>query len=190
MTMWDLECHPHDSEYRKAVDTIAILNGPVADIELTFTDLDLGQGVFRGLSENQRNTLSGRIRRCLREFFKDILDQKSQAFHYKALASRVQAGDVVVTFNYETSLENELIRANKFRVRNGYGFEADWDEPDPDVKVLKLHGSINWLGVLFGITSSGLVWSRIGDAYQWLEWRRSRRNPDGSAGRIISKDSE
>lgn len=42
-------------------------------------------------------------------------------------------------------------------VEQGYGrsFEADWDEPGSDVTVLKLHGSINWIGSLFGGARGG-----------------------------------
>jgi hypothetical protein len=155
MAMWVMESQPQDSEYRKAIDTIAVLHGSVSDTEAMFTDLDLGHGAFRVLTEDQRNQLSGRIRRCLRDYFKSIGGQGAEASQYSALASRMRKGDVAVTFNYDLALENELIRAHKFRVRNGYGFEADWDEPESDVKVLKLHGSINWIGVLFGGATQG-----------------------------------
>ena len=65
---------------------------------------------------------------------------------------------MVVTFNYDVALETELIRVHKFRVRNGYGssLEADWDELDSDVTVLKPHGSINWIAGLFGGATGGL----------------------------------
>ncbi len=153
--MWVIESQPQDSEYRQAIDTVSVLHGPVVDTEGVFTDLDLRRGAFRALTDDQRNKLMGGIRRCLCDYFKSVCNQQRKASRYEALASRIQRGDVIVTFNYDVSLENVLIRAHKFRVRDGYGFEADWDEPDSDVKVLKLHGSINWIGVLFGGATEG-----------------------------------
>jgi hypothetical protein len=83
---------------------------------------------------------------------------------YAALAEKVTKGDIAVTFNYDLCCETELIRAGKFRVRDGYGFEAKWDEPNSDVTVLKPHGSINWIGSLFGgISGSGGSVNSLGD---------------------------
>ena len=83
--------------------------------------------------------------------------QNLPAYLYADLVNRIATGDALITFNYEVALENELIHAQRFRVRNGYGrsFEVDWDEPVSDVTVLKLHGSINWIGVLFGGARGG-----------------------------------
>jgi len=155
--MWVIESQPPDSKHRKAIDAVAALNGPVVDVEGTFTDLDLGRGPFQPLTEDQRCKLRGSIRDCLRSYFKSLCDQRHPAPRYEAFANRIERGDVVITFNYDVSLENELIRAHKFRVRNGYGssFEADWDEPGSDVKLLKLHGSINWIGLVFGGATGG-----------------------------------
>ena len=67
-------------------------------------------------------------------------------------SQRISAGDRIVTFNYDVSLECALISARRFGVKNGYGssFVATWDEPDSEITVLKLHGSINWIGSVFG----------------------------------------
>src|ERR1039458_5156209 len=120
MVTWVTETHPPDSEYRQAIDAVATLNGPVLDVEGVFTDLDLGRGAFRTLTEDQQNRLNGRLRRCLADYFKSICRQQREAPLYVAFANRVEKGDVVITFNYDVSLENELIRAHKFRVRNGW----------------------------------------------------------------------
>ena len=159
MVTWVIETHPLESEYRQAIDVVAMLNGPVVDVEGLFTDLDLGRGAFRTLTEDQQERLNGRIRRCLADYFKSIYKQRRGAPLYEAFAKRIEKGDVIVTFNYDVSLENELVRAHKFRVRNGYGSSlgADWDEPDSDVTVLKPHGSINWTGVIFGGAIGGPV---------------------------------
>src|SRR5262249_5923792 len=108
MAAWVIEAQPVDSEFRQAIDLVATLNGPVSDAEGMFTDLDLGQGVFKALTEDQRNKLRGKILRCLRAYFKSLSDQKREAPLYAAFANRVEQSDVVVTFNYEVSVENAL----------------------------------------------------------------------------------
>ena len=85
MALWVIESQPQDSEYRQAIDIVAVLHGPVVDTEHTFTDLDLRQGAFRSLTEDQRNKLSGRIRRCLRAYFKSVCDQRRKASQYEGL---------------------------------------------------------------------------------------------------------
>jgi hypothetical protein len=159
MTDWVTETEPPGSVYLAALNTVTSLNGPVVDVEQMFTDLDLCQGAFRALREDERAKLEGKIRLCLRAFFLGIHSQNLPASLYATFANRLEAGDALVTFNYDVALENELIHAQRFRVRNGYGrsFEADWDEPSSDVTVLKLHGSINWIGVLFGGARGGHI---------------------------------
>lgn len=150
MSVWVVETQSPDSDFRKAIDEIATLSGPVADIESVLTDVDLGQGAFQALEKGVRWKTMGTIRRCVRAYFKSIHDSHRGAALYEAFARTVNKGDVVLTFNYDTALENELIRAGKFCVREGYGFPAKWDGLDSEVKVLKPHGSINWIALLFG----------------------------------------
>jgi hypothetical protein len=115
-----------------------------------FTDLDLGRGAFRALTEDKRKSLKTSVRSCVTAYFTSICNQGQRAPLYKALASQIENHDVIVTFNYDVSVDDELARAHKFRVKNGYGgIEADWDESDSDVTILKPHGSINWIGRLF-----------------------------------------
>lgn len=155
MAAWVIRAESADSEFRKAIDEVTALNGPVADIEAVLTDLDLGQGVFHALEEDNRQEITGTIRRCIRAYFKNIHDRRHGAALYAAFAKVVAKNDAIITLNYDTALENELIREGKFRVRDGYGFRAEWDEDISDVTVLKPHGSINWIGLLFGGRSSG-----------------------------------
>jgi len=157
IAMWVLASRDLDSEYRRAVDTITALHGPIIDVEEMFTDLDLARGAFQGLSQEQRNSLEGAIRRCIRDYFKSICVDRLDAPLYDSFAKMVQPGDCVVSFNYDVALENSLIAAQKFRAKNGYGksLQGVWDEPDSEVTVLKLHGSINWIAVLFGGVTTG-----------------------------------
>ncbi len=121
MSVWVVETQSPDSDFRKAIDEIATLSGPVADIESVLTDVDLGQGAFQALEKGVRWKTMGTIRRCVRAYFKSIHDSHRGAALYEAFARTVNKGDVVLTFNYDTALENELIRAGKFCVREGYG---------------------------------------------------------------------
>ena len=157
IVLWVIQSHDPGSEYRRVVDTIATLHGPIADVEEMFTNLDLAHGVFQTLSEDQRSNLKGALSRCLSDYFKSVCAQHLEAPLYQALAEIVRPGDYIITFNYDVALENELIAVQKFRAKNGYGksLQAVWDEPDSDVTMLKLHGSINWIAVLFGGVTEG-----------------------------------
>jgi hypothetical protein len=156
MVFWVLDSQPEPT-YRQAVDTVVALNGPVTDVEEMFTNLDSGRGVFEALAEDHRTGLKRAIRRCLRDYFKSITRQSLNAPLYATPADKVSTGDRIITFNYDVSLENALISARRFGVKNGYGrtFVATWDEPDSEITVLKLHGSINWIGSIFGGLSQG-----------------------------------
>lgn len=76
-------------------------------------------------------------------------------------SDHVSAGDVVVTFNYDTVAERCLSRVYKWSPIDGYGFIAQVRRPGllfggpcparSPVKVLKLHGSYGWYGTRKGI---------------------------------------
>lgn len=70
---------------------------------------------------------------------------------YAAFAASIaQPGDVILTFNYDDSVERELKRAGKWDISRGYGFPLAIVEQSSDVLILKLHGSMNWLVSVFG----------------------------------------
>ena len=74
---------------------------------------------------------------------------------YSMLASRLESGDRVLTLNYDTLLDSALVDAG-WDSTKGYGLmggtnKIDWQRSKPvfssrlaDVKLLKLHGSLNW----------------------------------------------
>jgi len=91
----------------------------------------------------------------LREWFREL--HLRPAVAYAKFADEViQAGDVVITFNYDDSLERELRRAGKWDVSLGYGFPLSATPQPSPVTVLKLHGSTNWFASIFGGATSGM----------------------------------
>jgi len=92
----------------------------------------------------------------LRTWFSQI--RISGAPAYRTFANDiVEPGDCIVTFNYDVSLDHELRRAGKWEVGNGYGFVIDGLPDNSPTTLLKLHGSTNWLALLFGGATSDVV---------------------------------
>ena len=151
MTTWVSESPAAQSSYERVINRVrGWLNDPVDDMEAVLTDLTLKRGVFGELSDSDGKAMLDGIRECFRGFFKDIHSKKKRggARLYRDFAGKVEPGDVIVTFNYDVALENELFPAGRFRVRGGYGraMALEWPEGKSSVVVLKLHGSINWNG--------------------------------------------
>jgi hypothetical protein len=91
---------------------------------------------------------------ALQEWFRQI--HLLPAPSYATFAEHiVRPGDVVVTFNYDDSLERELRRFGKWDISRGYGFPLGTEDIPSNVMVLKLHGSVNWLVSLFGGATGG-----------------------------------
>jgi hypothetical protein len=73
---------------------------------------------------------------------------------YDKLAAALRPGDAVITFNYDLAIEKALRVGGKWDISTGYDF-AVGPPQETAVPVLKLHGSINWRGLLFGGISHG-----------------------------------
>jgi hypothetical protein len=72
------------------------------------------------------------------------------------LACFIEPQDVIITFNWDTLMERALSETGRWRVDDGYGvkphsiFRDGWEEPAvghpvSSPKIIKLHGSTNWL---------------------------------------------
>lgn len=88
--------------------------------------------------------------------------RKECEFHDRFVRDRIQAGDEIISFNYDCTIDDSLKRhgAKKWNARYGYGFnlgphgsrfegEDGWQPDDPatrekTVKLLKLHGSLHF----------------------------------------------
>jgi hypothetical protein len=94
------------------------------------------------------------ILRALREWFRVL--HARPADRYAEFSDRiVKAGDTVITFNYDDSLDRELRRAGKWDLTTGYGFPFGRTQTPSAVPLLKLHGSINWIASLGGGITHG-----------------------------------
>lgn len=72
----------------------------------------------------------------------------------RSWSSRLQAGDVLISFNWDILHEARLWRDKKWHYADGYGFNPREEEPrlredsrcveTSPVKIYKLHGSVNW----------------------------------------------
>lgn len=130
------------------------LYGGLENLERVLTDLyERPEGSPASkLSRMHCGNMIGAFNVAIPELFNE-LGQNASTSHdlYAALATRIQPGDAVVTFNYDLACERALRNAGLWEVSDGYGFDLGLESiPRSKVKLLKLHGSTNWMGVLFG----------------------------------------
>jgi hypothetical protein len=62
-------------------------------------------------------------------------------------AKKLQKGDVVITFNYDSCVERVLVSDGKWSPKNGYGFQVEFigkSPPESEIIILHLHGATGW----------------------------------------------
>ncbi len=133
---------------------------PINDIEDLFSRIQEAIDGFENGTDGERSlrTVIGNQRpylvEGLRAWFSEI--RGSEAAAYRQFASDiVKSGDCIITFNYDVSLDRELRRAGKWEVGTGYGFVIEGLPANAPTALLKLHGSTNWLAILFGGRTRG-----------------------------------
>lgn len=123
------------------------------DVETLVTDIDRVIDYYKTGTLEQRMQRAAApwnrfvIQQAIREWFTEI--SAGQAVDYAKFAEIVSPGDVIITFNYDVSVERELHRFDRWEVGDGYGFQIDGLAANSRTKVLKLHGSVSWLEILF-----------------------------------------
>jgi hypothetical protein len=131
---------------------------------------DLVTSILKLIGEYENGTREQRAKRALianeygvfktavRAWFGEIQQRAlSASSAYQEFARNIVApGDCIITFNYDVSLDRELRLAGKFEAGDGYGFQIEGLPGASATKVLKLHGSTNWLALLFGGMTSGV----------------------------------
>jgi hypothetical protein len=127
------------------------------DLERLFTLLDLAEAGTRPLElgkldwRSLRPKLVGMIANAFQWHEYQLqarLREKDDptAMILDGWASRLHEGDTIVTFNWDLLHEAALWRQEKWHYADGYGFTCS-DAPSgcrSGLKVLKLHGSVNW----------------------------------------------
>jgi len=91
-----------------------------------------------------------------------VLISRQQAARPEALhdfAGSLRPGDTIVTFNYDTLLESTLTGR---RLHWSHGFEA---ESPGDVRIFKLHGSIDWWMLQRGTGVNASKWTKLFEKY-------------------------
>ncbi|MGH9424908.1 MAG: hypothetical protein ACRD2L_01160, partial [Terriglobia bacterium] len=89
------------------------------------------------------------VQEAIRDYFDTIRPQPAPLYD-RLVQRHIREGDVVITFNYDLGVERSLRSAGLWRITDGYGFFIDHYDGKSPVKILKLHGSTNWRGLLFG----------------------------------------
>jgi len=143
---------PQYDVYRMRIDIVREQYGNLADLERILTELEecpVGSPMSK-LSVLERKYAEQALLILIPEFFYDLRQRQSPL--YEQLAhERIKEGDVIITFNYDLACERALKNAGLWEISDGYGFQLGTDAiPPSKVKVLKLHGSTNWWGPIFG----------------------------------------
>lgn len=154
---WGRETLPADHDFTSSFDTMNAEFDLSKSFELVLTELDNRIEPLPGerpkTNEGLREKvmlayLRATIQRMIPIYFNSIRVGPAKA--YKSFANEVLApGDVVITFNYDVSLDRELRRSGKWSIGDGYGFAVP-PFANSLCKLFKLHGSTNWSGEPFG----------------------------------------
>ena len=156
------ECDP----YRDGIAELNQLYGDLANFEEILTELDdCPPGSHAAaLNKTYLGLLRSNVRNCLPEYFNTIR-QRPALLYDQFARERVRAGDLIITFNYDLACEQALKTVGRWEISDGYGFQVATNVvPSSKVKVLKLHGSTDWVWLLFaGLKPGGFV-QMYGDA--------------------------
>ena len=139
-----------------AVDTMNRLFDMSLPFELALTELDRRIESPRDPFDKACLPITrGQVQMLICRFFDFIRSQSADL--YRVFAQDVlAANDTVITFNYDVSLDRELQKSGKWCALDGYGFTLDPSlDQRSSCKLLKLHGSTNWIGQIFGGLTPG-----------------------------------
>src|SRR5258708_3558095 len=143
-----------DLDWRGFIDALNELYEGLTDLERILTELHECPSGSRAatLSKMQCGNTLGALEVAIPEFVYSLRQKPIQgADLYETLARhKIRSGDAILTFNYDLACENALRKEGMWEIGDGYGFLLGAGiTPPSKTKVLKLHGSTNWLGILF-----------------------------------------
>lgn len=138
-----------------AVNSMNEVLDPSLPFELALTELDKRIQSPRDITEKARlPVLRGQIQQLVCRFFDSIRPHDATLYEFFA-REVLTPDDTVITFNYDLSLDRELQKSGKWSALDGYGFSLDRSlQKRSACKLLKLHGSTNWIAQIF----DGLAW--------------------------------
>ena len=149
---WISNKKPEHDLYRTRIQIIRDTYVNLANLERILTELDEcpPNSPASKLSASERGYIRQALLISIPEFFNDLRQQRSPLYEQLA-CERIKEGDVIITFNYDLACERSLKNAGLWEISNGYGFSLGIDAiPPSKTKILKLHGSTNWWGPIFG----------------------------------------
>ncbi len=137
------------------IDEIHQLYEGLTDLERILTELyDRPQGSRAAtLTRMHCGNIIGALNTAIPEYFYSLseIPIQSRDLYGELARGKFQNGDTIITFNYDLACEHALKLEGAWEIGDGYGFSLGVGMTPPSkTKLLKLHGSTNWLGVLFG----------------------------------------
>jgi len=144
---------PLASSYRSAIDDAHKFFDSPKPFEELLTELD--DGILQ-TSDPFLKSLRDYTQLMVYYYLNSIRENPAEL--YRLFAQHILTSqDAVITFNYDVSLDRELCRSGKWSVLTGYGFVIDQPTSNPSCKLLKLHGSTNWIAPVFGGLRAGVI---------------------------------
>jgi hypothetical protein len=151
-----------DRIYGSVIDKVHELFDTSKPFEILLTDLD---ELISHTSDQSLVSLRNSVQLMVYDYFNRIRGNPAEL--YRVFAHDILTPqDTVITFNYEVALDRELCKSGKWNVLTGYGFvldqpygsATDQSPAGPSCRLLKLHGSTNWIAqVLGGLQGAGAV---------------------------------
>lgn len=126
-----------------------------ADRSSTFTNIEAFDAQIREYQECRRILLWALEHYFAWRHYEDLSRSKEKGWDtLRTFADRIEPGDVVITFNYDATIERVLLEQKMWSPSNGFGFELVLQESRFDkrkvesinssVVVLHLHGATGW----------------------------------------------
>ena len=151
LARWAERNTPKGHDYRARLAQLINQYSPLDDFEAIMTELlecPLGSKASTFPSSERANLIAN-IQEAIRECF-DTIRAHPMCLYDRLAQDHIHEGDTIITFNYDLGVERALRSAGHWEIDDGYGFRIKNTQQSSAVPVLKLHGSTNWRGLLFG----------------------------------------
>lgn len=153
--------------WRGALEELFDQYGSLTDLERILTELHerpSGSPPAAWSKTQCGNTIMG-VKVAVPELFNSVRGKSvpGRDLYGEFARKKIRDGDAILTFNYDLACERALRTQGAWEVGDGYGFSLGvGTSPLSKTKVLKLHGSTNWLGMLF---DGNMGFSQVSDVY-------------------------